>query len=536
MGEPSQLEQGARGARANAPESAPQAPSSAAQALRGVGFDEGAAMLGTDSDAGQMLLRRPEAVRRGEARAGFGLGRVAQPASAPVGGGAANAGGDQVRAADPGIEPAVLGAHFGTERPAAGPAPKFLTAEELAVANRKNRLGTLVDPNWVGHLQRWLEVPVTGHLGEVTLDALAGRYPRSKGQLDSATVRAIRAEATQELEAPSSPVRAAIARELLTNPAFQAAAGQLRAPEARAKATQGKEVAAVEAATHKSWADWTGQFQTTDFLGFPVTGHPSFLTRLNAAQAYLAGRTKEVEPAVIREKLGVSDPRTIGCMMSGAGNYNLRPARGSFHTLGLAIDINKAENPWVATEAGGGRAAKGNAIFVEVTERMQELMGFGEKVDGALLKKAGAKTTEAAWHQLEESNVALRRYRALAVDPAALEKHFNELAADSPARARGLAYWQQQVANDHAELLDVKRSNYNNPTENTGFMDHQKELVVALRDVAGLGWGAIDMYGESGDVMHFDGRTLGKGQVILAEMCKRNDDGTLKVATPPTPD
>jgi hypothetical protein len=35
-------------------------------------------------------------------------------------------------------------------------------------------------------------------------------------------------------------------------------------------------------------------------------------------------------------------------------------------------------------------------------------------------------------------------------------------------------------------------------------MNLQRELVVALCDVAGLRWGAGDFNGESGDVMHFD--------------------------------
>ena len=56
-----------------------------------------------------------------------------------------------------------------------------------------------------------------------------------------------------------------------------------------------------------------------------------------------------------------------------------------------------------------------------------------------MLQSAGKDTTEEAWRRLQESNVALRRYRAIATDEATLAAHFEELPADSSARAwRGI--------------------------------------------------------------------------------------------------
>jgi len=43
----------------------------------------------------------------------------------------------------------------------------------------------------------------------------------------------------------------------------------------------------------------------------------------------------------------------------------------------------------------------------------------------------------------------------------------------------------------------------------------RRDLVIALRDQAGLAWGAVD-FGtrESGDVMHFDARRDGIGRTL----------------------
>jgi hypothetical protein len=47
------------------------------------------------------------------------------------------------------------------------------------------------------------------------------------------------------------------------------------------------------------------------------------------------------------------------------------------------------------------------------------------------------------------------------------------------------------------------------------FTTHSQELLVALRDVAGLSWGGAEMSSnENGDFMHFDCRQDGFGLVL----------------------
>ena len=52
-----------------------------------------------------------------------------------------------------------------------------------------------------------------------------------------------------------------------------------------------------------------------------------------------------------------------------------------------------------------------------------------------------------------------------------------------------------------------------------GFLNRHRDLVFALRQIALLAWGAIDFGpSASGDVMHFDLRTLGAGRVIAEKL------------------
>jgi hypothetical protein len=77
--------------------------------------------------------------------------------------------------------------------------------------------------------------------------------------------------------------------------------------------------------------------------------------------------------------------------------------------------------------------------------------------------------------------------------------------------------WEAQVISDVKKIheTDSGGSNWDvdkegeRSTTNTGFMDLPEQLVVALRDVAGLPWGAVDFGGrQNGDMMHFDCRTV----------------------------
>ncbi len=94
---------------------------------------------------------------------------------------------------------------------------------------------------------------------------------------------------------------------------------------------------------------------------------------------------------------------------------------------------------------------------------------------------------------------------------------------ESRLTAATAADWQARIGDDfHAThpgqdpaqgARDARRdSNWRTsgggaPRQGLGFLDLDRDLVIALRDVAGLAWGASDFGGSAnGDFMHFDCR------------------------------
>lgn len=58
-----------------------------------------------------------------------------------------------------------------------------------------------------------------------------------------------------------------------------------------------------------------------------------------------------------------------------------------------------------------------------------------------------------------------------------------------------------------------------------GMMDMSMDLVVALRDVAGLAWGGIEMsHTQNGDFMHFDCRNTDFGQAVYSKMAPKPEN------------
>jgi hypothetical protein len=58
----------------------------------------------------------------------------------------------------------------------------------------------------------------------------------------------------------------------------------------------------------------------------------------------------------------------------------------------------------------------------------------------------------------------------------------------------------------------------------TGLMQHSMDMIVALRDVAGLAWGGTEMSAvENGDFMHFDMRFDGAAGSAVYAFAQNND-------------
>jgi hypothetical protein len=170
-------------------------------------------------------------------------------------------------------------------------------------------------------------------------------------------------------------------------------------------------------------------------------------------------------------------PRLIGMALNIRENHgDIRTESDntplSRHLSGIAIDIDYTYNPWV-------RGATGLNI-------LQEAQKFKNKK-----LNTKATTAQVYFAELAEANSTADVYDTL-----------------------------KSNSNDCIPYLKFKKTKpikwgSSTRSQNEGFLNLRKELVVALRDRAGLAWGAVDL-GKgnmgNGDMMHFDMRTSRIGQ------------------------
>jgi hypothetical protein len=191
------------------------------------------------------------------------------------------------------------------------------------------------------------------------------------------------------------------------------------------------------------------------------------------------------------------------------------------HGVGLALDIDVAGNPWIGAgwikDDKAGRdwlvdqikttpdaqlKIKYQGILKKRNERYRFLETLKLAAGGSL--KGGAKGTIASYlHDLAVSHGrdTRRVYEVLALR----NEQFKTFLRNKNNEAE-LMYWRNSATFDSRDPLN-------------GFLNLHTDLVFALRQIALLAWGAIDLGPHaSGDVMHFDLRTLGAGCVIANKL------------------
>jgi hypothetical protein len=221
----------------------------------------------------------------------------------------------------------------------------------------------------------------------------------------------------------------------------------------------------------------------------------------------------------------------------------------SMHTFGLAVDIKYSGNPWIVGQHvdrdSGGPSAAGrvtqaaNQNLTRAANRAALLVS-GVRVDFTprYLHDLARRPTEEAYAELRRRDADLRAYLRLADDRAAVESQVRERQqagtpgvlqageglGEATARwmaairedLRDLSLGSTRAANASGQEVDVSQSNFTGRDPRKGFLNLSLDLVVALRDAAGLAWAAIDIGPtESGDVMHFDDRRAGVGAALF---------------------
>ena len=266
--------------------------------------------------------------------------------------------------------------------------------------------------------------------------------------------------------------------------------------------------------------NWFYLYGNPPFLGRPFRNgvHIELIRRLRLAEAWLMAqpRYRGMSPAQIGNLLQIDEDHAGG-----------RPTQNtSMHTLGLAVDIGYIKNPWIAGQHGNEHR---NATFHAVTRNASLLMaGQDVPLTPGWLSKWGNKaggTTDEAFTAIHDRHVQLVDYLALRKDQAALLAAIQRRAATGgPNLAKVIkpgeitevaaSRWRQTIESDYQSLRGALAGQGLVRDPDLGFLNLHRDLVIALRDHGCLAWGAIDLGGECGDIMHFDCRPSGLGLAL----------------------
>ncbi|MGE5765334.1 MAG: hypothetical protein ACM3ZF_16140 [Mycobacterium leprae] len=284
----------------------------------------------------------------------------------------------------------------------------------------------------------------------------------------------------------------------------------------------------VAALTSKEFtADtWFDHMVNPSFLGWRfLTGgtprgvHLSFMRKLRIAERALLAQSKFSGETPV--ELG----KALGFNATSEEHKGARPTAtsASMHTYGLAVDIKYTGNPWVRG-ADFLAALKRSALLmsgVRITQTTSQRFLHDLGADATL-------TTASIFDLLAQRNRDFRDYLALSADPAGLTAALQRRRADGTPGVFATATesivdaaqrWRTDVQNDLRNMR-AKASPFRAGTTRDpllGFLNLDRDLVIALRDTACLAWGAVDIGNGadgSGDMMHFDDRVCGIGKAL----------------------
>lgn len=249
-----------------------------------------------------------------------------------------------------------------------------------------------------------------------------------------------------------------------------------------------------------NYEDYFKNFTTIDFFGHTVSPaiHKDFAEALKKIER---DNSKDKTPKDAGDALGV---KSVG----GSRDYPTSAAF-SMHLVGMAVDINYTDAPFIGSSASDvfGRA--------------------GLLVDGTAYSYDEKKRTYDEFSTIQKALVA---YFALADDDAKLaEKLKSPSKTDWPVTNKKLALaksWdgttadlaKKQIEAD-IKFLAGRWQRTEEQVKTHGFLGVSKDLVEAMTKDNATDWGG----GGYGDIMHFDMRTKGKGATINGAFSKYKD-------------
>ncbi|HEX4455267.1 MAG TPA: SH3 domain-containing protein [Kofleriaceae bacterium] len=302
--------------------------------------------------------------------------------------------------------------------------------------------------------------------------------------------------------------------------------------------TERKADAMARVAGYADYLEMQGQFTDIMLLDHKLgRGMPHLAQRVALADAFLRQRhplddQNKTWKQVARNKIGwdYTGQGAYGATANEIGEKGILNGHAvgpHMHSAGLALDIDVAHNPYVFT---GGDMAKGSTgvdpVMTKHLERAAKMYGGEAVTPETLMAWTRRWSSEELFARVDAASKSLSKYLDLATKDdatitAALKEH--GLPADNDSRDSVRRF------RDFFKMSSMGRD------QADGLTNHSMDMVVALRDVAGLAWGGAEMSErQNGDFMHFDLRNEKIGAEVH-QFSLHNQDNTddPKLADPP---
>jgi len=267
----------------------------------------------------------------------------------------------------------------------------------------------------------------------------------------------------------------------------------------------------------KNWFDF---IVAPSFLGHRINRqhqgiHLILLRKLREAENYLLSLPayKGMTPVQLGTAMGL-DRKDVH--YSGG---RISSDKQALHGVGLALDIDVKGNPWVGAgwlsddpkqkawlvdQIKNNPDKKLRDKYQTILNRRNERYRFLTTIRSAAPASANVPATGTIASFLHD--IAVRFGTDTRVTHQFLANRNDEFKDYLRTHPAELSYWRASATFDNREPLN-------------GFLNLHADLVFALRQQTLLAWGAIDFGPRaSGDVMHFDLRTIGVGPVIADAM------------------
>jgi len=242
--------------------------------------------------------------------------------------------------------------------------------------------------------------------------------------------------------------------------------------------------------------------------------HPLLAARIAAAEAYLVQRFGSNEKAIAGTGWSKQGNAAYG---TDSAAHDPNDPKSHMHTMGMAMDIDAGMNPYTMPK-GDNAGADWITWFYQTGFELGHRLGFGG--DALNLESLYAEGKDMSSEELHEHMLASSKSFARTVELS--EKSDEEIKAAlqtaKPPFADGAG------EKDIPSLIEkwfhpAKKLFHDSKAGARKFhetMTESKELVVALRDAAGLNWGGTEMSaGQNGDFMHFDTRNDSTGHTVF---------------------